>query len=445
MKVDWEELLARKISYFDDRRQTVRKNDIHLSDLISLVRKGRHKDLINQIRKEKDKTIRNKLKSRLPAVTISGIGNRKKSSRRHEMNLGNIDWKHSGLLQLDFDLADNPDFDADQITEYLWNDPHCITSFLSPSGGVKAIAAIPEDISTHKASFLAAKEYYYNEFDLKIDDSPKNFRSLCYLSYDSDIYIREESVCILKPLYDTQNTVIQSHSYTVSQDTVYSDTEEYIYAGVPTVSPELHLEQIEQSWMDNPNSDPREVQLWEKFVHDRYEPDFSQRNKILCNFVAYSFSRMCQENTYTLSKVMRTLWDSICNDPMDRHLRETKSLWEGCENTFMNSITKTERDIYQVLQIEDNRATFRICRDLASETSRSKILGCFFLSARELGIRLSLPPMRAWKIIRKFKRFNFIKETKTGTRGSNGKASEFVWLLHDFSELQEKPVSICDL
>jgi len=142
---------------------------------------------------------------------------------------------------------------------------------------------------------------------------------------------------------------------------------------------------------------------------------------------------------------MRTLWDSVCNDSMDQHLRETKSLWEGCENTFMNSITKTERDIYQVLQIEDNRATFRVCRDLASETSRCKILGGFFLSARELGIRLSLPPMKAWKIIRKFKKFKIIKETKNGTRGSNGKASEFVWLLHDFSELQEKQEAIFDL
>jgi hypothetical protein len=445
MKVDWEELLARKISYFNDCFQTVRKNDIHLSDLIRIVSKDKHKDLINQIRKEKDKTIRNKLKTRLPAVTISGIGNRGKSSKSHEMSVGNIDWKHSGLLQLDFDLPDNPDFDADQITECLWNDPHCITSFLSPSGGVKAIAAIPEDIYTHKASSLAAKEYYYNEFDLKIDDSPKNFRSLCYLSYDSEIYIREESVCMFEPLNDTQNTVIQSHSYTVSQDTVYSNTEEYICGSVSIVSPALHLEQIELNWMNDPNSDTQEVKLWEKFVHDRYEPDFSKRNKILCNFVAYSFSRMCQENTYTLSKVMRTLWDSICNDPMDQHLRETKSLWEGCENTFMNSITKTERDIYQVLQIEDNRATFRVCRDLASETSRCKILGGFFLSARELGIRLSLTPMKAWKIIRKFKKFKIIKETKNGTRGSNGKASEFVWLLHDFSELQEKHESIFDL
>jgi hypothetical protein len=53
--------------------------------------------------------------------------------------------------------------------------------------------------------------------------------------------------------------------------------------------------------------------------------------------------------------------------------------------------------------------------------------------------------MKAWKIIRKFKKFKIIKETKNGTRGSNGKASEFVWLLHDFSELQEKHESIFDL
>ena len=133
--------------------------------------------------------------------------------------------------------------------------------------GCKRNSSYPKDISLQKSSFLAAKEYYFNEFDLKIDESPKSFRSLCYLSYDSAIHIREESVCMFEPLSDTQNTVSQSHSYTVSQDTVYSDTEEYIHASVPMVSPALQLEQIELSWMSDPNSDPKEVQLWEKFMN----------------------------------------------------------------------------------------------------------------------------------------------------------------------------------
>ena len=142
---------------------------------------------------------------------------------------------------------------------------------------------------------------------------------------------------------------------------------------------------------------------------------------------------------------MRKLWDLVCKDSLEQHLRETESLWNGCENTFIQNLTPQEREIYQILQIEDYRATFRICRDLATETQRFKILGGFFLSARELGVRLSLPPMKAWKIIRKFKKFNIIKETKTGTIGSNGKASEFFWLLHDFSELKNETETIYDL
>jgi hypothetical protein len=440
MKVEWEELFNRQISYFVSHFEQTKARDISLSNLIDEIRNGIHEELIHRIRNEPNKSIRSKLKSKLPAVTISGVGNRMQKSESSEE-----EWSHSGLLQLDFDLSDNPHFCADEIMEYLWNDPYCVSCFLSPSGGVKGIAVIPEDLNLHKASFLAAKEYYYNQFELKIDDRPKSFRSLCYLSYDSEIHIREESVCMFEPLSDTQNTVSQSHSYTVSQDTVYSDTEEYICESVSMVSPALHLERIELNWMNDPNSDPKEVQLWEKFVHDRYEPNFSERNKILCDFVAYSFNRMSQGNTYVLSRVMRKLWDSICNDSLEQHLREAESLWHGCQNTFIQSITSQERDIYKILQIEDNRATFRICRDLATETQRFKILGGFFLSARELGVRLSLPPMKAWKIIRKFKKFNIIKETKTGTIGSNGKASEFLWLLHDFSELKNETETIYDL
>ena len=40
------------------------------------------------------------------------------------------------------------------------------------------------------------------------------------------------------------------------------------------------------AWMQNSDSIETEVLLRKEFVFERYEPNLSQRNKLLCDFVA---------------------------------------------------------------------------------------------------------------------------------------------------------------
>ena len=76
---------------------------------------------------------------------------------------------------------------------------------------------------------------------------------------------------------------------------------------------------------------------------------------------------------------------------------------------------------------DEHRDTFRIALDLAIRQKGG--VGRFFLSSRNLGLRLGFEHTRAWRNILKFKQRRLIEEVKRGTQGINGSASEFKWLL----------------
>ena len=72
---------------------------VTLTDFVMLLREGYCSELVDRIRAETDKMRRQALKRRLPCVTVSGEfagGHRAEHLVRH-----------SGLLCMDFDAADN--------------------------------------------------------------------------------------------------------------------------------------------------------------------------------------------------------------------------------------------------------------------------------------------------------------------------------------------------
>ena len=286
-------------------------------------------------------------------------------------------------------------------------------------------------VQVHKSCFNSAREFYESTLSLKLDTAPKNHKSLCFLSHDPAPFIRSGEVEVFHPSIATQK-----HSNIESQNHRFSDTqkssliEEDIYESpVQLVHFRQQIRKREMAWMQNSDSIETEVLLWKEFVFERYEPNLSQRNKLLCDFVAYSLSRMSKECTLMLTRRMRDLWDCICTDSLTTHQQEAKSQWRGCEETLLQSFNQDEKTIYNFLPDERYRATFRICRDLASVGNRAGGTDKFFLSSRMLGLRLGIHHTQAWRFLRMLKMDGIIRETKTGTKGLNGSASEFLWLL----------------
>lgn len=162
-----------------------------LRDLIDAIRSDEFADKVAEVRallEGGDKAAADALKKTLPAVSLSGcITGRRKAA------VADGRFLHSGLLQIDLDAKDNVGWSLDEMRDMLQADPRMVATFVTPSGaGVKGVARIPADASTHKAAFLAA-EAHFKTLNLKIDPSCKDPVRLCFVSHDPDAWLRMDT------------------------------------------------------------------------------------------------------------------------------------------------------------------------------------------------------------------------------------------------------------
>lgn len=134
-------------------------------------------------------------KRTLPAVTIScHCLSREKGLTDDQKGV-----THSGWLQADFDLKDNPLLDDAEVLAAmrisLLADPHVGAVFVGPSGeGIKAVVRI--DSTHHLASWRAAESYFREKFQLKLDPSTKDPMRLCFVSHDPAAAMAEDSIAL---------------------------------------------------------------------------------------------------------------------------------------------------------------------------------------------------------------------------------------------------------
>ena len=138
------------------------------------------------------------LKSKLPAFTISATytGKRKKE---------NVE-SYSGLLHLDYDKLDN----VQNVKSKIISNPYTYAAFVSPSGkGLKVLVKCDNDLSTHTCAFNALRSYYDNLLDVASDKSIKDVLRLCFVSYDSDMYLNKNSKVFNYQSYPNNETKSQ--------------------------------------------------------------------------------------------------------------------------------------------------------------------------------------------------------------------------------------------
>lgn len=163
------------------------------------LRSRRHRDRIIELRSETDAARRKAIKLSLPACTVSGLF----SPCRKVENLV----RHSGLMCIDLDGKDNPDYTVDGMRKVLCSLPYVAYASLSVgAGGMFAIIpmAYPERQKEH---FAALKHEFMERFGLVLDNCGDITR-LRVLSYDESAYMngnaslydslyeyREQAVC----------------------------------------------------------------------------------------------------------------------------------------------------------------------------------------------------------------------------------------------------------
>ena len=167
---------------------------IALRDFLAAVKGGRWEKRIAVLRehiKRGDRVRYDAKKRDLPAVTISCHC----LSRELDLSPEAKSITHSGWLQADFDLKDNPLLaDAGAVTakrEALLADPHVCAVFVGPSGeGLKAVVSI--DTERHKDSWFAAELHFREVHGLRLDRATKDPMRLCFVSHDPDLEVSEE-------------------------------------------------------------------------------------------------------------------------------------------------------------------------------------------------------------------------------------------------------------
>ena len=182
------------ISLFPNATATTPSQQITLKDYLAGVAYNRWETQITPLRDfvlDGDRGNYDIGKKALPAVSLSGSC----TSRKGGLSLEERNFVHSGLLQADFDLKDNPQLAAPEavtaMRSALLADPHVCAVFVGPSGeGLKAVVAI--DPTRHKDSWFAAETHFRDVHGLTLDASTKDPLRLCFVSFDTLAEITDE-------------------------------------------------------------------------------------------------------------------------------------------------------------------------------------------------------------------------------------------------------------
>jgi len=147
-----------------------------VSVVLGAIKTGKYKAKIHQIRNTQEVETRRTLKTSLVSICFSG-----KFKKRYDNQLT----QHSGLVILDFDHVEN----LQEKKEQLCKDNYTFAAFVSPSGdGLKVLVKIPAEKENHEAHYLALIDKYP-----ELDTTSKNVSRVCFISYDSEIYINKDS------------------------------------------------------------------------------------------------------------------------------------------------------------------------------------------------------------------------------------------------------------
>lgn len=189
------------ISLFSSALEQEPDQAFALSDFLLGVKNGRWQHQIEVLRehiRRNDRVRYDHKKRHLPAVTLSCHC----LSRERDLTPEAKAITHSGWLQADFDLKDNPILaDASAVTAMraaLLADPYVGAVFVGPSGeGIKAVVRI--DPEQHKDSWFAAEIHFREKHTLKLDRATKDPMRLCFVSFDPLLEISDSTEPIPVP------------------------------------------------------------------------------------------------------------------------------------------------------------------------------------------------------------------------------------------------------
>lgn len=168
-------------SYFDKPvTNVIPRSNRSLVEVYHSIKGGEFSKQTKQLRGLSDQVAARKYKAaNFDYVTFSGI-----FSKRQDAGLV----RHSGLITIDFDHIDNPDFLKNKLLNDRFFDTELL--FTSPSGhGLKWVILSDLTQVSHQDYFKAIENYIKHTYNLYIDPSGKDVSRACFLPHDPKVFI----------------------------------------------------------------------------------------------------------------------------------------------------------------------------------------------------------------------------------------------------------------
>lgn len=173
------------VSIFKNFNEVVQNQKI--IEVLEDIKTGKYKNVITYLRKslaESKMEAYERAKKSLPAFTPSASF---KGGRKLEYLTA-----YTQIVVLDIDKLTTEQLN---IAKQLAKETHyTYSAFISPSGnGLKIFVRVNSSQENHKEAFLTLQKFYEEFLSLPIDKSGKDVTRLCFVSYDTDLYLNENA------------------------------------------------------------------------------------------------------------------------------------------------------------------------------------------------------------------------------------------------------------
>lgn len=171
------------VSCFKDAFSSESPINLPIEDVLKLIKNGKWKDKVEKLRSLPQEEYK-KQKLFLPAVTFSGVFNQRLDKQVAE---------YSKLMIIDIDNLEEELLK--QLKSLLIQDEYTYALFVSPSGnGLKVLFKLTNgNPDRHKSYFTAIQKHFEENYAVAIDKSGKNISRLCFVSYDPELFINQDS------------------------------------------------------------------------------------------------------------------------------------------------------------------------------------------------------------------------------------------------------------
>lgn len=209
-----------KTSLFKNFNEVVENKNI--IEILNNIQSGTYKNQITYLRKSlaDNKTeAAERAKKSLPAFTPSATF---KGGRKMEFLQ-----QYNQLVVLDIDKLS-----LEKLTgtkQKAKENEFVFSIFISPSGnGLKVFVKVNSELEQHKEAFIKLQEYFEKLLEIEIDKSGKDSTRLCFVSFDSELYLNENASvfsilesCHSEPVEESHLKSDKHQSSTDNYTTIY--------------------------------------------------------------------------------------------------------------------------------------------------------------------------------------------------------------------------------